>query len=258
MVGPPMSDPLRDNRESYWHCLCKQALPPPLVPHSFMDFPAPDSEGSPQPPLSPSSRGEPRFVRKTWRSMEARPLWIGSALRSPQADSSEPFTRIVRTERPLAEFRLAWQDPEEPEWIHPVGAFQIDLTRDTFFTAHRLEFQRAGPRFLGRLGGEEWEELVRWPEPHRPHEESWRIDSFLATEVLGRLTAEILIRYLHRDAVRRSLQRKLLAASGMITTARPLAPARDQLLRHAWDNHQARSDQYTSLGGRWGMFLLAP
>lgn len=223
-----------------------------------MDSPRPDPEFSPDPLLPASSRGDPRFVRKTWRSMEARPLWIGSALRSPQTERTEPFTRIVRTERPLAEFRLAWQDPVRAEWVHPVGAFQIDLTRETLLTAHRLEFRRAGHRFLGRIGGEEWEELVRWPQNRSPHEESWRIDKFLATEVLGRLNAEILIRFLHRDAARASFQQKLRETQGVVTSAPYLTPTRDELLRHAWDNHHGDADRYSSLGGQWGMFLLAP
>ena len=223
-----------------------------------MDSRTPDSEFPPDPSVAPSKRGEPRFVRKTWRSMTARPLWIGSALRSPQADASEPFTRIVRTERPLAEFRLAWQDPEGAGWIHPVGAFQIDLTRHTLLSAHRLEFRRAGTRFLGRIGGEEWEELVRWPESTHPQEKSWRIDAFLATEVLGRLTAEILVRFLHRDAARQSLQRRLALTSGLTTTSAPLSTVRDELLRHAWDNHEGDPQRYSGLGGQWGMFLLAP
>ena len=208
--------------------------------------------------------GDEWIVARNSQDMVHQPMWIGSVNRSHFPENLFPdrekleFHRLFQHDRRFGEFRLGWQDPDNPLLVHELGSFQVDRIHG--FRGVREEDPRPGIFFEYTPNsvslGLESDRMLEIGNPHcpRPGLRTHRISRYLATRVLGKSIDEIMVSFLQEDHRNAELAKKQKSP--------PVLPAktaiRDYFLSFAWDNYTAAPDLYSRHLGKLGMYSLAP
>ncbi len=216
-------------------------------------------------PKSPSPVDE-WIVQKNWQDDATTPLWIGSKYRSVTEPIPTPLRRIFQHDDRFAEFRLAWQDPDYPEHIHLIGAFQADRGCGTFDSEpdeeeemvlfSDIQFRCHARSIQARMGKDPWTEIGRSDQSFRGCSRQLA-NGFLIAPHLGKTRGEILVHFLRADEKYKRTRLDLKRIHGIDPQPRPpCAEVRDFILRHAWDNTRNIPHPYSDLKGRLGMYDL--